>query len=212
MKLYVSSMQIPTPKDLQKLIGKPFEAISVALVPNAQDYFSERARDVNVKRVATYLESHGMKVDTIDLRNYQDGISLQRELSVHDLLWAMGGNTFCLRYEMRRSGFDDIIHSLLDGGVVYGGDSAGALVVGVSIAGIESADEPAYAEEVITEGLGLVPYVILPHVDNPEFKDAVAQVRHINKNRTDIIEINDDQAVIFSEATGHHIVTGRKGK
>lgn len=66
-----------------------------------------------------------------------------------------GGNTFSLRYEMKRSGFEGAIRQLLDDGIVYGGDSARALVAGLSIAGIESVDRPEFAEEIINEGLGL---------------------------------------------------------
>jgi peptidase E len=52
-------------------------------------------------------------------------------------------------YEMRRSSFEKVIKELLDAGVVHGGDSAGALVTGQSIAGVESVDRPESAEDYI---------------------------------------------------------------
>lgn len=197
MKLYLSSIRIPSPDDLATLIGKPLNTVSVALISNAKDCYVERARGYLVNDLVAYLQQLGLKVDVVDLRHYSDSKGLRNKLTGYDLLWAMGGNTFSLRYEMRRSGFERIIRQLLDEGVVYGGDSAGALVAGLSIDGIEAADRPEFAEETIKEGLGLVSFCILPHVDNPEFADVVPIFNDTHKNDT-IIELKDSQAVIFN--------------
>lgn len=199
----ISSIRIPTPRDLAKLLGKSsLKSVSVALITNAEDQYSERPRDFLVNDFISYMQQLGLQVNEVDLCKYDNTKELKDVLTGCDLIWAMGGNTFMLRYEMRRSGFDGIIKELLEDGVVYGGDSAGALVAGTSIAGIESADEPAYAERVVKKGLNLVPYVVMPHVDNPEFSDVMPIVRKLHKN---IIELKDTQAVIFDD-DGHRIV------
>jgi dipeptidase E len=197
-KLYLSSYRIPAPQDLEGLLGKPLRETSVALISNAKDYYAPRAKDFTVGKLVAYMEQLGMSVEVIDLRDYSDANAVQQALADHDLMWAMGGNTYMLRYEMRRSGFDRIIAALLESGVVYGGDSAGALVAGQSIAGVESADEPAFAEEYIAEGLNLIPYVVLPHVDNPEFTDVLPIFRETHQDK-EIIELKDSQAVIFDD-------------
>jgi dipeptidase E len=204
MKLYLSSINIPAPGDLAKLLGKPLSQTKVTLVANAQDYYSERAREYQIGLRVECLKALGFKVTVVDLRGYRDATKLTNELAGTDLVWAMGGNTFCLRYEMKLSGFDEVITQLLEQGVVYGGDSAGALVAGLSIGGIESADIPEYAPEVIEDGLKLVPFVVLPHVDNPEFAEVMPIVRG-RSAKDSLIELKDSQAVIFDEA-GHHIV------
>jgi dipeptidase E len=205
MKLYLSSIEIPTPDDLAQLVGKSLSDISVAIIPNAQDYYSERARAYKNKVFAETLEKLGLKAETVDLRDYDDADKLKSKLTDFDLIWARGGNTFCLRYEMRRSGFDAIIKDLLENGVVYGGDSAGAFVAGLAINGIESADIPDFSEEVINEGLSLIPFIVLPLVDNPEFADAAEEVQKVHGS-LEIIELKDNQAVIFDE--GHRVVEG----
>lgn len=197
MKLYLSSYRIPTPGALAELIDKPLPAASVALITNAKDYYSERARRFKVSQMVNFMEQLGLAVTPVDLREYDNPNSLKQDLSKHDLVWAMGGNTYVLRYEMQRSGFDDMVKELLAEGIVFGGDSAGALVAGVSIAGVELGDEPEFAEVVINEGLGLVPYVVLPHVNNPEFAAVVPVFRSVHQDK-DIIELNDSQAVIFN--------------
>lgn len=209
MKLYLSSIEIPTPDDLAELLGKPLNETSVAVIPNAQDYYSDRARAYKNKIFAETLSSLGMKTETVDLRGYDDEEKLLEKLKAFDLIWARGGNTFCLRYEMRRSGFETIIRDLLKAGVIYGGDSAGALVAGPAINGIESADIPEFAEEVINEGLGLVPYIVLPHIDNPEFTEAVGTVLALH-DENEIIKLKDNQAVIFTDDKYRIAVKGAK--
>jgi len=205
MKRYISSYRIPTPDDLARLLGKPLDKVSVAVIPNAKDYYAERARNLKVAELVRYMEELGLHVEVVDLRDYDNPETLKEKLAVHDLIWAMGGNTYMLRYEMRRSGFEAIIKELMENGVVYGGDSAGALVAGTSIAGVESADEPEFAEEVIEDGLQLVPFAILPHVDNPEFVDVLPVFRNLHQS---VIELKDSQAVIFN-GEDHRIVEGK---
>lgn len=205
MKLYLSSIRIPVPQELSRLIAKPLNEVSVALIPNAKDYYTKRPRDFTINDLVGYMHKLGLKVDIVDLRDYNDPKTLRNKLASYDLVWAMGGNTFMLRYEMQRSGFDQAIRELLENGIVYGGDSAGALVAGSSITGIESADEPAYAEEVIEEGMNLVPFVVMPHVDNPQFADVMLAAKKLHQN---MIELKDSEAVIF-DGNKHWIVEAK---
>jgi dipeptidase E len=207
MKLYLSSIGIPTPDDLSQLLGKPLAGTKVAFIPNANDYYSERARSaVTSQRVAPF-GSLGMDVTLVDLRDYRDSVTLEKSLQPYELIWVTGGNTFILRDEIRKSGFEQIIKDLLNNGKIYGGNSAGALVAGTSIGGInlESADPPEFAEEVIEEGLHLVPYIVVPHVDNPEFAEVMETIRQRPDRAEKFIELKDSQAVVF-DGTKHKIV------
>ena len=207
MKLYLSSYRLPAPNELGQLVGKPLSKLRLALIPNAKDYYAERARKIKVDAYIIYFQGLGIQADIIDLRSTNDPDKLKATLQDYDVVWAAGGNTFCLRYEMRRSGFEKVIKELLANGLVYGGDSAGALVAGSQIGGlgIEVADIPEFAEAVINEGLNLVPYIIVPHVDNPEFA-AVTQTVRTKVSPEKLIELGDSQAVIF-EGSKHHLVT-----
>lgn len=205
MKLYLSSYRIPDPGELEKLLGKPLAETRVALIPNAKDYYVERARNFKIADMTQYMGRLGLQVDTIDLRQFDDTEMLKSKLTPYDLIWAMGGNTYMLRYEMRRSGFDKIAHGLLEQGIIYGGDSAGALVAGQSIAGVEAADEPEFAEEIIKDGLGLIPHVILPHVDNPEFTGVLPTFRTLHQDKQ-IIELTDSQVAIFKDADTFSVI------
>lgn len=176
MKLYLSSYRVPTPEDLRALVGKSPADTKLAFIPNAQDYYAERARAFKVGGIAGYFNELGYKPDIVDLRDFDEPEILRQRLAAFDLVWVLGGNTFNLLYEMKRSGFSDIINELVEGGLVYAGESAGAVVAGTDVRGIELADEPGYAEEVTAEGLKLLPHFILPHIDNDEYAEAMATI------------------------------------
>jgi len=199
MKFYLSSYMIPTPNDLFSLVGKGPAKIKVGFITNAKDYYATRARNVKIKKIYDYLIGLGLTVNTIDLRDYNDQNKLKNDLSKFDILWVGGGNTFCLRYEMKRSGFEDVIKDVLESGVVYGGDSAGAIVAGRSLKDTELVDESEFAEEIIWDGIGLVDHFILPHVNSPELGKKIEQIAELHKNDKTIIKLTDTQALVIED-------------
>jgi len=196
MKLYLGSYRIADVEELQKLLpAKPSE-VRTAIIPNAGDYYADRARTFKINQKVEVLSEYGFKPNVVDLRDY-DQASLEAKLKEYDFIWVGGGNTFCLRYEMQKSGFDQIIKNLLEQGLVYGGESAGAIVIGPSLKGVEYGDEPEFAEKQIYDGLGVVPQIVIPHADNAEFGDAVVKMLEHHQSNPDLITINDNQAVII---------------
>ncbi len=207
MKLYLTSYRIPAFEALQELIGK--NKPSVGIIPNAKDYLANRARDVKIRDITTYLEEQGFKAGTVDLREYSDPVTLEKDLKQYDALWVGGGNTFCLRYEMKRSGFDKIITPLIKKGLIYCGESAGACVAGTTLKGLETADNPEFAEEVIWEGLSLVPYIILPHADNLSFAEDNQYALQMHAGDRSLLKLNDDQAALI-DGEELEILTGSR--
>ena len=170
----------------------------MALLPNAKDYYAERARNVRIRDVTDYFKTLGYDPVIFDLRNYKTGRAIKKTLEQFDFIWATGGNTFILRYEMQKSGFDTIIKQLLDGGKIYGGDSAGACVAGNSLTGIEFADDPEFSEGVEWQGLKLIDKYILPHVGSTGFGSGIEEARELHKNDQTLLELTDTQAVVVN--------------
>lgn len=197
MRLHLTSYRIPAPKALFKLIGKNPEDTTVGIIPNAGDYYAERARGVRIGEIHKHLQAMGFKTRLVDLRDYTDSLKLKEVLKSFDAIWVSGGNTFCLREEMRRSGFEKIIDEVLKSGVVYCGESAGAVAAGTSLSGIESADNPLFAKSVIKTGLKLTPYYILPHADNPNFAQANIEAKELHGSDPFFVELNDSQTMII---------------
>lgn len=198
MKLYLTSYRIPTPDDLKDLLKKDFSQVRVATIANAKDYLAERARNVKIEESHADLEVLGFKnIEEVDLREFRDAEKLKTKLASFDFIWVMGGNTFCLMHEIKQSGFDKVINEVLDRGVVYGGESAGACAAGNSLKGIELADNPLFSESVILDGLGLIDKYILPHADNVAFADTTESIREIQKDSKKLIELKDSETLVI---------------
>jgi len=88
-----------------------------------------------------------------------------------------------LNLAMRLSRLADALPGLLDdGSLVYGGYSAGAVVAGTSLRGIELLDRtddfPAHypSREVLWDGFGLVEGVLVPHYESNHRESTTAGV------------------------------------
>lgn len=150
----------------------------VGIITNAQDVYPDpEVRQEKMRETIAELEAMGLRGEELDLRGYfgkQD--MLAKRLDGYDGLWVRGGNSFVLRKAMHYSGFDEVIRDMLaSDSIVYGGYSAGACVMGKDMHGLDLCDEPNatpadYKPETIWEGLGVVPYAVVPHYksDNPE--------------------------------------------
>lgn len=197
MKLYLSSYRIPTPEELFALLPMPPTECSVAIIPNAKDYKLPEERAKSLDELIYDLAKFGFKTDVVDLREYEDDAeNLRAALIGHEALWLAGGNTFMLRSEMRRSGLDQAIRPLLENGVVYCGESAGAIVAGRTLEGSEDADDPDLADEKIVDGLGLLDKIIVPHADSPDYVEYINKMKKTHANDPDVIYLNDNQALV----------------
>jgi dipeptidase E len=196
MNLYLSSYRIPTPEDVYDLAGtrKPV----CALIENAKDYKPDDEREFKLQETTSYLIDLGFSVTRFDLRKDSD-ISQLAGLDTYNCLFVAGGNTFTLRQAMFRSGFDHIVQDLLNRGVVYIGESAGAIVAGRTLKGTETADELSGVDQVIWEGLRLIDKIFVPHADNSEFQDYVEKMKKLYREDEGLVLLNDNQAYIVQD-------------
>lgn len=205
MRLYLSSYRIPTPEDFFELVAKKPKDVSIGIIPNAKDYYSKRVKRIKTQQVVNYFMEMGIKnIQVIDLGKYDaSNNSLKKNLEEFDIIWVMGGNTFCLRHAMKISGFDEVIHSVLKKSVIYAGESAGALVAGNTLKGVEFADPPEFAEEIIWDGLSLTNHFVLPHVNSIGFEDVIEKVKALHIEDSTLIELTDDEAYIITDNSEH---------
>lgn len=207
MKLYLSSMMIGDHAErLLEMAGG--EGSRLAIIPNALDYIPildqlNYARDRFNPML--YFGQQGFDPSIVDLRYYFGRPSALREVLIrHRVIWGLGGNVFLLRRAMHESGFDDIVTSLLDDGLIYSGWSAGACVAGASLRPIALMDDPCQialgypATEAPMDGLGLIPFAIVPHYrsDHPEAQAAERAVVWAQKNGVDAVALRDGDVLV----------------
>jgi dipeptidase E len=176
-----------------------------AVVANALDNVEADVRREYAQGQIEELTKLGFQAQEVDLRDYFRGPSpLARRLNDVGLVWVTGGNAFLLRRAMKQSGFDAyILERKGDDTLVYGGFSAGACVAAPTLRGLHLVDVPeacaeGYANGVIWDGLGLVPYSIAPHFksDHSESARVDAMVQYFVVNKMPFVALRDGDVVI----------------
>ena len=175
-----------------------------ALILNADDYKSPPERKESLERELGELRGVGLEPEEVDLRRYFGRHeALRSTLAAFDALYVRGGNVFILRRALRQSGADELIPGLLtDDAIVYAGYSAGPAMLGPTLEGIEGyEDDPhvvpeGYNAAVIWKGLGVLPYMVLPHYD-PERPGIIEKVRFYTEHNIPFIAIQDGEALVI---------------
>jgi dipeptidase E len=202
MKLLLSSFG-PSPTHdaaLADLVGKPLGEIRVGYIENAHDPYDDEASLVEGR---DDLRRAGYVFDLVDLRAWRDDrAGLQALLGTFNAFLLAGGNPFYLRSLMHATGADDVITARVREGAVYAGASAAAVVAGPTLRHFDELDDPAEAETLIWEGLGLTEIVIAPHVDNPDFGEGCRKSGDLcERDGFTVQRLTDAQALVIDGET-----------
>ena len=203
MKYYLSSFQMGDHTDyLQQLVPK---GSNVALSANALDNMAPETRTRIYDRELKSLTNLGYKVSELDLRDHFDSAKFSPStLNGYSMIWFTGGNAFVLNLAIRLSGFTDpLLNLLTNEKIVYGGYSAGAVVAGKSLEGINLVDrvddfpKEYPSNEIIWEGLGLVDYTVVPHYksEHPESPLIEKVVELLKKKKIAYRAIRDGEVI-----------------
>lgn len=206
MRLYLSSYRLGcAEKELLALMGTGRKA---AIIANSLDHISPhdiRDYEKNVYDPIKEFSSLDISSEKLDLRNYfGNKDKLKEKLEEYHLVWILGGNVFLLRKAMKLSGFDQVIIEMLnEDKIVYGGFSAAAVVAGPSLKGFEIIDDQSqisegYPLEIIWDGLNLIDFSIIPHIDSehPETKLAEKTVEYLKHEGYPFQTLRDGEVFI----------------
>ncbi|MFE6982785.1 Type 1 glutamine amidotransferase-like domain-containing protein [Streptomyces griseus] len=175
MRMYLSSFRVGDhPEQMLALLGSSTD-VEVAVIANAVDALPSGERQAAVEREFSALAELGLRPVELDLRAFFDRptASVAAALAKFSLIWVRGGNVFVLRHALARSGADQALVKLLEqDAIVYGGYSAGACVLAPDLHGLERCDDPdavraAYDAQARWDGLALLSYIVVPHIDSP---------------------------------------------
>ena len=201
MKLYLSSYRIPDLKKFSDFVGKEPAEIKMGLILNSKDYKPAAERLAKAEELLKYFSGLGLQVEEIDLRDYvQDNSKLLEKFQEMDVIWLNGGNTFRLNWIISEAKCENILKQALKNGVVYGGDSAGAIIVGPTLKYYNSADDPSVAEKIIYKGLNFVDFAVLPHWGSVEYGAALEDIkRNLEKDNYKTITLTDDEFLLIND-------------
>jgi len=164
---------------------------TVAFIPTAANKYTDKSFIEDSRK--SWIE-HEFKLKEVDIEN-KSYSELKRLLKDIDIIHVAGGNTFYLLQETLKSRFDKLLKELVEKGVVYSGESAGALLVCPTIEPVKTFDDPSMAPNLKTfKALHLVDFIILPHSTKQNKEQYRTITKKYSKNK--FILLNDRQAVI----------------
>ena len=200
MKLYLSSYLLPNTKIFADFIGKESSTIKIGLVTNAKDDKSTIEKKQKIAFLLEYFKDLGFKVEVIDLLNYPKGHNLLEKFKEFDVVWFVGGNTYSLRWAIEQSNCESVLKQALNEGVIYAGDSAGAIIVGPTLKYFDTVDNPSAVPHLIYKGLNIVEFAVLPHWDSPAFSHILGDIEIKLKNDGyKTIRLNDDEYLLVED-------------
>ncbi len=195
MKLYLSSMSPVNKAELLKLLPDGHD-LSVTIVPNAWDIYPKERKELEVNNCVASFKKYGFKTSILDLTN-SDKQAVEQSLKDANLVWVMGGNTFYLNFYAQKSGFGEFLKKRLNENLVYGGESAGAVLVGSTLHGIEHLDDPKLAPEIAWDGVGLLDYGLIPHWGWEKYGEYLAKAKTEMEKHGKVATIDNDEALVI---------------
>lgn len=178
---------------LEELLAKSAQGAKLAFIPTAAN-IEPGEKSWLVDDLSNFKKA-GFEIDIVDISAIPKENWLPRLQEVEVLCFG-GGNTFHLMYWLKQSGLQAELPSLLKNRI-YVGISAGSCVAGPSIANsIQDLFDEQYVIE-IREGLGLVNFQFVPHLNSPHFdKIREKNLRAASQHIADPVYALDDNSAL----------------
>jgi len=199
MKLFLTSGGI-TNKSIANalfdLVGKKPEDTSLVFIPTASNV--ERGDKEWLIDDLINLKKQGFKsIDIADISAVEEKI-WRPKLEEADIIFFEGGNTYHLMEWINKSGLAALLPEMLKT-KVYVGLSAGSMVTNPDLT--LKISQIAYAEDLDRtedmEGLGLVDFYFLPHLNSPYFKKVrESNIRKATEDMKERIYALDDNSAL----------------
>ncbi len=207
MKLLLTSAGLSNQsiiETLEKLLGKSAKGVKLAFIPTAANV-EEGDKSWMIDDLNNFIKA-GFEVDIVDISAVSRDIWMPR-LQNSEVLFFGGGNTFHLKRWMKESGLQDELTELLKTRI-YAGISAGSCVAGPTIFNsVQNLFDETYDLE-IKEGLGLVNFQIVPHLNSPYFEKI--RIENLEVASRDIVEpvyVIDDQSAVVVDGENVEVVS-----
>ena len=152
-----------------------------------------------IEQVYTGFEKLGLAVTALDIAELSESESA-KAIESCSILAVSGGNTFYLLQELKKKNLLPVIRRRISEGMLYAGESAGAIIAAADISYAGIMDSPDLAAELTdTEALALIDFSVLPHFGEEPFAAACQQTLDRYQDKLQLLPINNHQAVLVTE-------------
>ena len=183
-------------KTLFDLVGKEPADTTVAFIPTASNV-ETGDKSWLIKDLVNLKKQNFKAIYIVDISAVDESV-WKPQLESADVLFFEGGNTFHLMRSINRSGLSKVLPELLKTRV-YVGVSAGSMIMSKDL--VLKISQTVYGADLSEtenlEGLNLVDFYVLPHLNSKWFKDVrIDLIRESIKGMSDKIYVLDDQSAL----------------
>ena len=172
----------------EKQLGK--QVLFIPTAANVEEY-----RGYIDEALQTF-EDLGFQVEVLDI-SACDRETAQAKIFQSKLLYVSGGNTFYLLQELKKKHLLSLIKEQIADGMVYVGESAGAIITAKDIDYNKIMDDKALAKELNdTEALSEVDFYVLPHLGEEPFVESAQATLDTYSDQLNLLPLNNHQAVL----------------
>ena len=172
----------------EKQLGK--QILFIPTAANVEEY-----RGYIDEALQTF-EDLGFQVEVLDI-SACDRETAQAKIFQSKLLYISGGNTFYLLQELKKKQLLSLIKEQITDGMIYVGESAGAIITAKDIDYNKIMDDKTFAMELNdTEALNEVDFYVLPHLGEEPFAESAQATLDTYSDQLNLLSLNNCQAVL----------------
>ena len=191
-RLFLTSYLAGT-KNLVREFLKDIPEKEITFIPtasNTEDYkeYVDEAKQV-------FLEL-GFSLNIVDISKKEKD-ELEKILENTKILYVSGGNIFYLLQELKHGKILDTIKDRISDGMIYMGESAGAMITSKNIEYSQIMDNKEIATDLDDyEALDITDFYILPHNNEFPFVESTKETIRVYGNKLNLLPLSNSEAVL----------------
>jgi len=180
----------------QKLLGPDVNKKTVTIIPTAAH---GEGWEPNPETNIHPFEKLGIKTTIFDIKGKSPD-NVYKQIMSSDIIYVCGGNTFYLLKYMNDCNFKNALMAFLENDGIYIGSSAGAIVMSPDISFITEMDDPSVINLNDNNGLSMIDFYFLPHLDHNELGVAAHKIiKQYQRQKETLVALKDNQALYIKD-------------
>ena len=189
---YLAGTKNITKKYLSKMISNKIVFIPTA--GNVEPYTGYIDEGVEM------LKSLGYELEIIDISKYDEDY-LKNKLSKTECICISGGNTFYLLQELKKKNLIGLLYERIKEGLLYIGESAGAIIMSENIEYNQIMDDKSIASELDDyTGVNVFDHYVLPHIGEYPFEESTQKILENYQDKISLVAINNSEAILVNDS------------
>lgn len=138
----------------------------------------------------------GININELDISDIDREIVLEK-IDGCKIIYFSGGNSFYLLQELERLDLINVLREKVQNGMIYVGESAGAIIASENIEYSQEMDDKEKAKNLIDyKGLSLIDFYIVPHFKEMPFTELADAIIDQYSDKIKLVPINNKEAII----------------